>query len=63
MWPSTTATRLQLALMRAGSGLTAALELAQQLERFLFHLLFFFGNEGNDVVEDVHGGTPGYPRR
>ena len=36
-----------------------AVELAQQLERLGFHLFFFAADVGNDVVEDVHRGTPG----
>jgi hypothetical protein len=39
-----------------------AFQLAEQLERLLFHLLFFVADVGNDVVEDVHGGHAGIAR-
>jgi hypothetical protein len=37
VWPSSTATRLHCALMRAASGLRRGLQLAEQLERLGFH--------------------------
>ena len=39
-----------------------ALELAQQLERLGFHLLFFAADVGNDVAEDVHRRHAGIAR-
>jgi hypothetical protein len=63
VWPSTTATRLQLRAHARGQRLDGvAFELAQQLQRLLFHLLFFAADVGNHVVENVHRRHAGIAR-
>src|SRR5579864_8024678 len=37
-------------------------ERSQQLARFRFHLVFFFGDVGNHVAQDVHGRDAGIAR-
>jgi 3,4-dihydroxy-2-butanone 4-phosphate synthase len=60
VWPSSTATRLQWALMRAARGtICLAVQAAEQLQRLFLHLLFFVLDEGDDVAEDVHRSDAG----
>ena len=61
--PSSTATRLQCALIRAASGINGVtFQAPQQLQRLGFHLFFFAPDVRHHVAQDVHRRHARIPR-